>query len=68
MPWYSFTAVWPDGRSGDARTTNLPGDDAARRYARLIIRELKERADHRDPRLKMIVKDAEGAAIDVIPF
>ena len=68
MPWYSFTAVWPDGQSGDTRTTNLPGDDAARRYARLIMRELKERPDHRDPRLKMIIKEADGAVVEVIPF
>jgi hypothetical protein len=68
MPWYTFTAVWPDGVLDDARTTNLPGHDAAGRYARLIIRELKERPDYGDPQLKMIVKDADGDVIHVIPF
>jgi hypothetical protein len=59
---------WPDGQSGDARTTNLAGHDAAGRYARLIIRELKERADYRDPELRMIVADADGTVIHIIPF
>ena len=57
------------GRAADdARTTNLPGHGAAGRYARLIIRDLKERAGYRDPQLKMIVTDADGAVIHTIPF
>lgn len=68
MPWYSFTAVWPDGRSGDARSSNLPDHHAAGRYARLIIRDLKERTDYRDPQLKMIVKDPNGAITHIITF
>jgi hypothetical protein len=68
MPWYSFTAVWPDGKSGDARTTNLTDHDAASRYARLIIRELKQRPEFLDPNLQMIVRDADGEVIHVIPF
>ena len=68
MPWYSFTVMWPNGQSGDARTTNLSGHGAAGRYARLIIRDLKERAGYRDPELKMIVTDADGAVIHTIPF
>jgi hypothetical protein len=68
MPWYSFTAVWPEGPSGDVRTTNLPNHDAAGRYARLIIRELKERPDYRHPQLKMVVKDADGTVVHVVPF
>jgi hypothetical protein len=68
MPWYVFTAVWPEGRSGDASTTNLPNNDAARRYARRIIGELKERSDYGDPGLKMIVRNGDGDVVDIIPF
>jgi hypothetical protein len=68
MPWYVFTAVWPECRSGDARTTNLPSNDAVRRYARHIIGELKQRPDYDDPGLKLIVRNGDGDVVDVIPF
>jgi hypothetical protein len=68
MPWYRFTAVWPDGRCDNAGMTNTPGDDAARRYARLLIKELKGRTDYRDPPLKMMVQNSNDDVIQVIPF
>jgi hypothetical protein len=40
MPWYLFSVFSPDGSSREAGSTNLPDDDAARRYGHLIVREL----------------------------
>lgn len=68
MMWYLFRTSWPDGSSDDARTTNLSDADAARRYAHLIIRELKERPDYCDSGLRMVVRDDNGDMIDVISF
>jgi hypothetical protein len=68
MSWYSFTAVWPNGRSYDAGATNSPDNDRARRYARLLIRELKERPDYHGSGLKMIVKNGKNDLIAIISF
>lgn len=68
VPWYSFVTQWPDGRLADAGTTNSPDDDAARRYARLLIHELKARAEYHDPGLRMIVRNSKGDVIQIIPF
>ena len=68
MPWYVFTTVWPEGGSSDARTTNLPNNDAALRYAFLIITELKQLPDYAAPGLKMTVRDEDGYVVEVIPF
>lgn len=63
MAWYSFFARWPDGRSYDAGSTNLPNDDAARQYARLIIRDLKQRPGFSDPDLVLNVATANGKVV-----
>ena len=69
MPWYSFTAVWPDNnRSGEAGATRLSDHEQAQRYAHILIRELKEHPDYRDPGLKMVVRDGDGDVIHIIPF
>ena len=68
MAWYFFSALWKDGRSGDASTTNLSGDKEARQYARLLIRELKERPHHSDPGMRVIVRNSNGDTIHNIPF
>ena len=68
MPWYFFVAQWPDGRLNEAGTTRLSDHEMARRYARLIIKELRQRPGYHDPELKMIVKDGNGDAIHIIPF
>jgi hypothetical protein len=62
-----FTASWPDGKSGDACTTSLSDEDAARRYAHLVIRELKARPDYRDAQT-MVVRDDNGDVIHTISF
>jgi hypothetical protein len=66
VPWYLFTASWPDGTSEDARTTSLSNDDDARRYAHLIIRELKARPDYRNKGQRMVVQDDDGNIVHII--
>jgi hypothetical protein len=64
MSWYSFFVSSPDGSSQMAGSTNLPDDDAARRYGHLIVRELRQRG-HYDPKTKLVVRNGSG---DTIPF
>jgi len=68
MPWYSFLVQWPDGRSHDAGATVLPDHNRAHRYARLLIRELKQRPGYHEPDIKMIVKDEAGTTTHAVPF
>jgi hypothetical protein len=68
MPWYSFAAQWPDGRSHDAGTTRLSSHEMARRYARLIVEKLKHRQGHHNSEIKMIIKDGDGNVIHIITF
>jgi len=68
MPVYTF-AIESGGRpKDDIRWTNLPDRGWARKHACLIIQELKQRPEYRDPELKMVVKDGDGEVIDIIPF
>jgi hypothetical protein len=64
MPWYLFSVLSPDGSSREAGSTNLPDDDAARRYGHLIVRELRRRGHH-DSKMKLVVRNGKG---DTIPF
>jgi hypothetical protein len=66
MPRYFFMTQWPDGRSDDAGTTSLPNDAAARRYAHLLIRDLRENPDYRDPGLKLFVRNGDGELLHAI--
>ena len=68
VPWYFFTASWPDGTSEDARTTSLSDEDQARHYAHLIIRELKARPDYQHAGQRMVVRDDNGDTIHIISF
>jgi hypothetical protein len=69
VPWYFFTASWPDGTSEeDARTTSLSDEDQARHYAHLIIRELKARPGYRHAGQRMVVRDDNGDTIHIISF
>jgi hypothetical protein len=62
MPWYSFSVSLPDGSSQAAGSTNLSDDNAARRYAHLVIRDLRRRGHH-DPGMKLVVRNGEGETI-----
>jgi hypothetical protein len=68
MPWYSFTTVWPDGRSSLADALRLPNDDQARHHARRIVQELRQFPDYDEPGLEIVVLDNEGDTIDRFSF
>ena len=68
MTWYSFRSSWPDGRSAPPYTTNLADNEKARRYAHLLIQELKRGSDYSDVGLRMVVRDDNGDTIHIIPF
>jgi hypothetical protein len=68
MPWYSFSVYWPERGLENGRMTSLSDENEARRYARLIIRELKLRSDYRPGEQKMVVRDDNGAVIETITF
>jgi len=65
---YFFILRWPDREHDDAHGTPLPDDDAARSYARRVIRELKEGGGYDDPGLTMVVKNDDGHTVCLIPF
>jgi len=68
VPWYFFTESWPDGKSENARTTSLSDEGHARRYAHLIIRELKARPDYRHTGQRMVVRSENGNMVHIISF
>lgn len=68
MPWYSFTAVWPDGRSSLADAQRLPDDDQARHDARRVIQELRQHLGYDAPGLRIVVLDNDGEAVDTVAF
>ena len=64
----SLRNLWPDGKSEDARTTSLSDEGHARRYALLIIRELKARPDYRHAGQRMVVRSENGNMVHIISF
>ncbi len=65
---YFFVLQWPDRQHDDPYGSYLPSHAAALEYAHRIIRELKEAPGYDDPNLKMIVKNADGDVLYLIPF
>ena len=65
---YFFILQWPDHQHDDPHGTDFPNDKAAQNYAKRIVRELKQAGGYDDPNLKMIVKDADGDVVHIIPF
>jgi hypothetical protein len=62
MQWYSFSVSLPDGSSQAAGSTNLSDDDAARRYAHLVLRDLRRRGNH-DPGMTLVIRNGQGETI-----
>jgi hypothetical protein len=58
----------PPGFKCQTQSTRLANPEMARRYARLLMEELKKRPGYRDTNVKMIIKDAESGVTIVIPF
>ncbi len=67
MPIYQFH-VRPDHREPDVRWTYLPDDEAARRYARVLIKNFKSNGDGFESRSQMDVKDDTGRPVASITF
>jgi len=65
---YFFVVEGPEELHDDHFGTLLPNDDAALAYAKRIIRELKDAGGYDDPRLKMIVQNAQRQAIFALTF
>jgi hypothetical protein len=65
---YYFVVRWSDREHEDRDGTELPGPEAARDYARRIIRELKDGGGYDEPGLIMVVTDAEGKIVYTEPF
>jgi hypothetical protein len=68
VPWYLFTESWPAGKSENARTTSLSDEGHARRFAHLIIRELKALPDYRHNGQRMVVRSENGNMVHIILF
>jgi hypothetical protein len=68
MPNYHFTVQWPDRRQDASRWTNLPNNEAAIAYARVIIRDLKRAGRYDHPSLTLLVQNVEGKTISSIPL
>jgi hypothetical protein len=68
VPRYFFAVRWPKREHDDPTGTLFPSDSDARQYADRIIRELKQDRGYDDPRLALIMKDADGKIIVSIPF
>jgi hypothetical protein len=68
LPKYFFLLRWPYREEADREGTILLHDDEAHAYAKRIIRELKEAGGYDDPGLTMIVRNACGETLFLIPF
>ena len=69
MPIYQFAVRRDNGQDDDVRWTLLPDDEAARRFAILLIREVL--ASERQLELAhcyMDIKDGNGHLLFTIPF
>lgn len=69
MPRYYFVLRWRDKQHDElGGSAVLPSSDAARSYATLVIRHLKN-CDGRDHTgLTMLVEDVERQTVFLIPF
>lgn len=68
MPWYHFAIMGPDGGDREAAgSTHLPDDEAARRYALILIQELKRRG-RTDRNSQLIVENGTSEVKFAIEF
>jgi len=69
MPKYQFAVRHDDEQHDDVRWTHLPDEEAARRFARLLIRELISSKRHTDWSSSYLdIKDENGRALVAIPI
>ena len=67
MPVYQFAIKWADDQSPDMRYLHLADEDAARRYAKLLIQELAPSGFYSSRSCTLEVKDESGPLFSM-PF
>jgi hypothetical protein len=67
MPVYQFAVKWDDDQSPDVRYTHLANEEAARRYAKLLIHELASSGFYSSRPCLLEVKDENGPLFSM-PF
>jgi len=60
MPVYQFAVKWDDDQTPDVRYTHLANEEAARRYAKLLIHELASSGFYSSRPCVLEVKDENG--------
>jgi hypothetical protein len=60
MPVYQFAVKWDNDQTPDVRYTHLPNEEAARRYAKLLIHELASSGFYSSRPCVLEVKDESG--------
>jgi hypothetical protein len=68
MPVYQFSIKWDDDQTPDVSYTHLAGEEAARRYAKLLIHELASSGFYSSRPCLLEVKDATGNVLFSLPF
>jgi hypothetical protein len=69
MPIYRFTAAHGDKTCPDVRWAHLKDEEAARRYAKLLIPEFVAKGRHTDlTHWRLDVKDETGELLFSIPL
>jgi uncharacterized protein DUF6894 len=67
MPVYQFAIKWADDQSPDVRYSHLADEEAARRYATLLIDELAPSGFYSSHACVLEVKDESGPLFSM-PF
>jgi hypothetical protein len=65
---YFFTIRWHDHEDSDRLSASLPDDAAALDHAIRIVRDLRQRGEHDDPGLMMIVRNEMRKTVLSLPF
>ena len=68
MPVYQFAVKWDADQTPDVRYTHLADEEAARRYAKLLIHELAPSGFYSSRSCFLEVKDETGSLLFSIPF
>jgi hypothetical protein len=68
MPAYQFAIKWAADQSPDVRYSHLTDEEAARRYAKLLIHELAPSGFYSSRSCFLEVKDETGSLLFSIPF
>ena len=67
MPAYQFAIKWAADQSPDVRYSHLTDEEAARRYAKLLIHELAPSGFYSSRSCFLEVKDESGLLFSMLP-